>query len=956
MRTKRSTLAAALLVLLTTWLPTELSAQPQIKLTESYTAQRRPRVAVLSFKDTNHQAGEARFGASVEAMLVTFFKRKSQFVVVERQDTQAIWDEWKLRQTGAVRVQPEDSRLLEALEKIDVILLGSVTLLPVMTTATTASRNASKKPAAKPRPGDGTQDASAEAEPGAKTTTTTTSSVSGQRIEIDAKLLSRVDGRIIAAAQRSGPVTCLRSIVDRLGVALEREFLRPYYGQVTFRHTEPENVQVLLTPILLDKALDEEKPPIEYGATVGIGRERDTVEAWITDPTSYTIRNLLTGWYSMRLARPGYEGSGSENARWEARSAASGSQVFDKLSGKPLAALPLELQRYVVRVDPLRTATIDGDNLGFEFPKLGSPLQTIAKRQYLDKGYLHTPQRIYLLGKGELEINSFEPPAEYAEDESCDLFEEKEPSVVALGRTHVPQGQSFDFESFKGGELVIEDYKGEVLPLGKYQIAFWEPEYQLLHARIPVHLGSKATRSVLSRETRPVTLTFTGARPGHRMFLEGKSTGQRFELPLDFDETTRSLTLPVDSYTVSTDVAGLTGWRKTFELLPTNLAPPTYMPTEEELHRTGGDKSTDGAVTSADEYESADEEPELKKVLKPSNRGNGKASQPATTRVKTRMVVAGRLEALSLAPDATREDVFVDRTLAGLLNQLLPQPQESESLMTGLGSFAKGVAKNATDSLTKAGLKPAEKELSKNPWGSLVVDAAHKTREEKPAPPPAEPQPEPKGKPVPPPQPADPEVLRAELVDRLQDVDLLVLNDDDMSRLRAHPEVAGLVQNYVDAGGALLAFVGDPGDYRGITGAPLVVDPKSKSTRSLRLSEGDALTASLTLSKKEWTVPSSRRLPRMKRFQNDGSWRVVAFTKRNKGVRIVERGQRDHGGYVLVWFDRPQAFQAGQGGGRNPDVDLVRSQIERRALDWARHLMERRYSQTEGCAQTRPAP
>src|SRR6185295_364667 len=172
--------------------------------------------------------------------------------------------------------------------------------------------------------------------------------IRGPRIEVDAKLLSRFDARIIAAAQRSGPVACLRSIVERLGIALEQEFLRPYYGKVRFNLTEPENTRVFLTPILLDKALDEEKPPVERSSTVKIDSDSDKVDPWITDPTTYTIENLLSGFYSMRLERTGYEELSAKNRFWEARELFGQLTVFDRETNTPFDRTDSD-KRFVVR-------------------------------------------------------------------------------------------------------------------------------------------------------------------------------------------------------------------------------------------------------------------------------------------------------------------------------------------------------------------------------------------------------------------------------------------------------------------------------------------------------------------------------------------------------------------------------------------------------------------------------
>jgi curli biogenesis system outer membrane secretion channel CsgG len=264
--------------------PVSPPKETSFEVSGRYTAQRRPRVTVLKFDDTNTEAQSARYGSSVEAMLVTFLKRKSQFVVVERQKLGDLFEEWQRMQKGMIDLDPEDAAARELLEKIDGLIMGNITLLNIPTEQTTAQ---------KPQEGAVESDA-----PRSRT------KIQGPRIEVDAKLLSRFDGRIIAAAQRSGPVACLRSIVERLGVALEQEFLRPYYGKLKIDLREPEYVRVFLTPILLDTALDEEKPPVERSSTVTIGGELDTIEPWTMDPATYTIDNLLSGWFhAPRAAR-----------------------------------------------------------------------------------------------------------------------------------------------------------------------------------------------------------------------------------------------------------------------------------------------------------------------------------------------------------------------------------------------------------------------------------------------------------------------------------------------------------------------------------------------------------------------------------------------------------------------------------------------------------------------------
>lgn len=820
--------------------------QTSFAVSGRYTAQRKPRVTVLEFENTNTQAQSARYGSSVQAMLVTFLKRKSQFVVVERQKLGDVIQEWQRNQKGVTNLQPTDPGAQELLEKLDAIILGNVTLLDSMAEATVTRRAGAEKPG----------------EPAAQETQV----VRGPRIEIDAKLLSRADGRIIAAAQRSGPVSCLRSIVERLGITLEQEFLRPYYGRLKINLTDPEYVRVYLTPILLDTALDEEKPPAERSTTVIISGDRDIVEPWTTDPTSYTIENLLSGWYSMRLERPGYEGLGTANSRWEARDTFGEVQVYDRSSSVPLPHVEPGSSRFVVRVDPLSTALIDGDSLGFQFRKKGGSLDPHVKRQYLDTDFSQKPMRVILIGKEGLEINAYSPPNEYAEDETCDLFDERLPTAADYGRTYLTSGQPFDLMTFKGGELIIDDYQGEILPAGQYDMTLWEPDYQILNMDVNVRDRDqkKITRSALVRNTLTLNLATTGARPSNKVFLQGAATKQRVGLPLDFENGKASNGLPVDVYTVSTDIAGLGLWQKTADLHPHD-APPIYDPLS---------KAKPPLKSSAEEIA---------------------PTPPAALRVKTRLCLGGRLEVLGTAPDPKADGLCIDPSIPHVLDALF------------------------------AGQK---KEPAGDPQSRRSRRAAKRSPEvERPSP--AEPRP-------------DPEVLRGQLAHHLADLDLLILSEHDMNRLRRYPEMADLVKAFVESGGTLFAFVTEGGDYKSVLGAPLVVKAKSKETNRFEIATGEVAGLKLELREKKVKVKDKRKLPEIEDLSRSSGWRVVAYSKGRKNPRIVERGGRDQGGYVALWCDDPKAFR-GPKGGTVPDVEAVRAKIESHVLAWAHYLMYRRF-------------
>lgn len=905
-------------------------------ITGRYTAQRKPRVAVLEFEDTNADAKDRKYGSSVQAMMVTYLKRKSQLVVVERQKLGDVIAEWRRNQKGLTNLQMEDPSARELLEKIDAIIIGSVTLLDEIATANTEGGG--------DREGETRQ---------------------GQRIEIDAKLLSRSDGRIIAAAQRDGPVSCLRAIVERLGVALEQEYLRPYFGKLKVTLSEPEQVTVLLTPILLDTALDEEKPPVERGTTIRSEPKRDTVEAWTTDPTTYTIENLLSGWYSIRLKRPGYDVEHLENSHWEARDDGT-VRIYDRLTSLPLERTSADLHRFVVHVDPLDSETLAIDQLGFTFRKLGGSIKPQVKRQYLDKDYDHPPQRVVLISrelvepdpageaqaerqgraeekqkkdkkkaedrKEHLEINDLSPPGEYGDDEDCDLFKENTPNRSDYGRTVVTAGQTFDFEAFKGGSLFIENYRGEKLPVGDYQMTVWESHYQPHTSMVTIRDQDKdkPVRTSLVRDTGSLAMTATGARPSNKVSLEGVSTRHRVDLPIDFDSWRIQESLPVDVYRVATDIPALAGWHREVELTSENLQPPFFDTQDEEK----------GPVLRLFQEKNGLEDG-----------GREKERRIPRQKVKTRMAVGGRLSVLSLPPDPVSADLYVDRDLTVILDLLLYAKRKGEeeadrSIWWGiLAGIGKEVLRQVTLEIIApgtgprpAGTTPDPAPPSAQPAGTpdSATPQGDQQAGAKPSPPPAAPTPvEPESLLV------DMESLRSLLASHLQDLDLLVLDDEDLARVREMPEVSAILTRYLSAGGSLFTFATEDGDYSRLLGSPLVLKADGKPTESFELAPGEVSGVALRVGNKV-KVKTKRVLPEVQRLDTASTWRVLAYGKGHRDVRILEKGYRDQGGYVAVWLDRPAAFR-GRWGGMVPEVEEARSRIERYVMDWVRSVMQRRY-------------
>jgi TolB-like protein len=786
---------------------------------QRYTAQRRPRVTVMEFRDTNTSADETKYGSSVSAMLVTFLKRKSQFVVVERQDVQSVLAEWQRNQEGQT-TQDLSSAEMELLERIDVIIQGSVTVL-------------------------------------------------GNRIEIDGKLLSRKDGRIITAAQRSGPIDCLRQIVDRLGIALENSFLAPYYGQVQLTIYDPENVRFLLTPILTPNALDEEKPPGELEATIIPDDDQDTVEWWIAGPTTHTIKNVLAGWYTLRLTREGYEDVKIPNSLLRAVETSRGFEVryHEERRMIPLKNAPEgdRLSQLLVRVDSLETKEIDLSKRGIrmrkkqgalEFTVLdesGGPLsdarimmksvaleinpeyqkaleeewqalkaqaegaegdvtaeeaggeaaaegsegeetvtdEEVDENEVFLKRALH--QALGFVDKSlDREVKKDEAKEEAA---ACDYFKDKFPPVFDHGRRFVSRGESFDLAEFTGGDLDFEEYRGEPVPVGFYEIAVWAPRQELRKLAVLVSedfVEGKSRNVKLERRRRDVLLV---GRSKNKLRLRGTETRLEREFALNAETGVRSVSLPVDFYEMESDAEGLGVWRQRLDLRPLSEEPPSF----DETFR------------------------------KRSNSAAQPESVPAEVRVKSTIWVGGRFEKFRPFPHT-----FYNRRVGELLDELLV-------------------------------------ETSVYDWSSLDAD----------------------------------DDKLAALAAHLRDVDLLILNEDDMSRIRVFPDLAEVIRGYVEDGHALLAFVTREGDYEHVLGKPMTLKRRFSDSDRVRLN----LAAGHPKLDYDVELGWDRSLPKLRarKYAASPDWDVVSYTKGRRRPRVVESGSLGDGGYVMVWFETSTA-------------------------------------------------
>lgn len=810
-----------------------------------YDAQRKPRVTVLEFTDTNQKAQAQEFGRSVSAMLVTHLKNESQFVVVERQDLKEVLSEWERNQGGLTKV-PLDQLAPELLEYIDVFIAGKVTVL------------------------QGSQEGP------------------GPWIEVDAKLLSREDGRILAAVERAGREACLREVVERLGSAMERDFLRPHAGHLKLSLRHPAQARFYLTPILRTDHGEEEKPPVELGSTTIFGEDRDEVEAWVTNPTSHVIRDLLSGWYTLRIERPGYDPAEVDNDSFRVWVRDGRAVLLYGREGhrKPVSRMPADApwRKHLVHVEALRTSQLDLTALGHTLRKKTGSIQLSV----VDQASRPLPGARVLVRSIDLDINRGSPdavryqqeakhgpsaeepkpepdaaqeallralargrdaarrapegtsdprattgrdrrrgsgadPAADPEDEGesegdegdgpapprpCQLVVQRRlPSSPAGGQ--VVRSETFSVRHFDGGFLAFESYDGEELPTGEYEMLVWAAHHRpvLRRTRVEDHDGEPAAQTLrLSRRSRPVHLR--GSSDVDLAF-HGRHTGDVRRVSTDPTRPSTTVELPIDVYDVEADLPTFPAGARRLDLLPPGEAAPRLDEVFASWRAT------------------------LPELVEP---------EPFDLPVKDRLWVGGRLKHFLPIPGA-----FWDGQLAELLDELL-------------------------------GVSRARRQLSRLMGNETSLEAFAR---------------------------------------RLQAIDLLILDQADMGRLLVLPDAARVIRAWVDQGHALVVFVTEPGRYGSLLGAPLEVRGWPTYSSQLKLSPG--LLRDLRLRKKI-LLEDSRRLPKVRRKDDAlAGWRVLAYGNKKRTPRILERGGGGQGGYVLVWLDssnlRARATAEATGGG-----------------------------------------
>ena len=791
-----------------------------------FTAQQRPRVSVIPFEDTNTEAANQGFGKAVSAMLVTYLKRRSQLIVVERDRLEKLLKEQDLTAKGATTETKEYASDAQTLERLDAFVYGNVTYLPTFST-----------PVEQASQGERRQPARADS------------------IEIDAKLLSRQDGRIIGASQVGGSVSCLRQIVQRLGNALEHEFLRPFYGKLQVQLPKPQYARISLTPVLSEEALDEEKPPVELDRTITPGewQQPDAEHIWVTNPSVVTISNVLAGLYTLRVRREGYDEL-SVDSEYEVRTSLPGDErVYNKDIEIDPDDVPL-----LVRVDRFEERTVDLSKK--EMTKKGGSL--VFEVQPQDSRFGPIEGLKVRLESEDLEINPRSPDPRGSDLQDEEEAEkgvvqgpEAEPAAGAGGCNYITPDsvprpflplpevlastdQPFTFENFWGGGLTHEDYQGEKLPVGRYTAKIWAPNYEENEFTVQINNGSAIERRQLQREVGNVWVYSHKKHPDNKLAFSSETTGQVEWMPLNF-VSWREKKLKVDRWRVFTDVPGFEKWETQVELTIKGKGPPWEV---------------------SDQVESRDRYIEVK--------------------VKADILVLGRTSTMV-------DDKQVLRFNSDLVSDFGPEAGLTEKRQEELSFLYDPVADQAAEKAERMSEERYRRRLA---------------------------------------------YLRQSL---LKNVDLIVLDDDDIDKLKGLPDLAEVIRSFVAEGRAVMAYVSRPGDYSRVLGPGLVVDPKPRSVKSLEFYPGDV--RQFLDRKIEISLDEKRNVHHLSNAKKGaGGWTRLALRKKGRDPLIVERGDFDGGGYVVVWVDSLDNV--------NEHSKSLKEKVEKRALQWTQYLMYKRLS------------
>lgn len=798
------------------YLPNESEAPAPIRIDVSdffsvnieddhFTAQEPFRVAVLAFENTDARAKDRGLGMTVSTMMVSFLKDNSQFSIFERESASNLLEEWRKMQRG---VTEEDEVTIErahrlrqdlTLEGLDGIILGAVSIVG----------NSS---------GDGV-------------------------VEVDARLL-RLDGSIQAVAHGSQQERCLRDLVQQVGRSLEQKTLAPHYGELEVHVDHPERVWVHLAPIYLE---EEGRSGFEVRAELGFSLVQGELSRgprqslWITDPKRYVIRDILGGYYTLRVSRVGYKELTTKNRDWRVRR--EGDDLVPYFRGK--------------RVD-------EGTEEGLLLVKVEA-----NERRLVDRGLVL-----------EKSVGTLVPDLKYDFSPVGKISPVVELTPTSLDRDHWPpqpnagcrgdrttlgvveEGPHFEgFATADRGQESAQKYSSRViyglssrefedLPSGTYSMRVELPGYKEWEGDFLLR-GETNVGVQMIRKRGSFALKTTEVLPDNRFYVEGQDTGfQRSESLSSSSEITIEA-LPLDIYRVRTDVEGFRYWE-------TYFTPEAYPDTS--------------SSSNLSDYQDEAAPPT-------EQRQQGEKRRCEGPTLKSQMWVAG--DDIGAASDLHYDDCFEI-----ILDEILKGPTLTSPQVDIEGDII--------------GKSVGGRELG----GSL----------------------------------GDRTPIQ-EFVRQIENLDLLVLNSEVLSRIHNIPGVLQALKDFVAHGGVLVSFLGKLGDYQEMMGVPISVIGFLDSKKVvLKTGEVPTFSGNTLRKKAPW------RFAKLDFGSSRGEWRSLAVQKKPKFPVILERPVGD--GFVIVIGASSKTFYQA--------VHSLWPKVLRRAVLLAQYSMYRRYDGESG-AITRQA-
>ncbi len=175
--------------------------------------------------------------------------------------------------------------------------------------------------------------------------------------------------------------------------------------------------------------------------------------------------------------------------------------------------------------------------------------------------------------------------------------------------------------------------------------------------------------------------------------------------------------------------------------------------------------------------------------------------------------------------------------------------------------------------------------------------------------------------------------LLQQLDDRLLDQDLIVLDDESISKIRSHRGLSASLHAFLVRGGVLVTFLSQPGQYKKIFGKELTVETTDKHSKwQIRPGSVNNFKVELERKKQDW------QRSELDLGDSETEWKRLAVQKRPNRPLILERAVGQ--GYVIVIATSSGSVQR--------QIPEIWPRILRRAFLLAQYAMFRRYDGESG--------